>query len=102
MDKAGLALSCTGARVHSARLKIAAEARRAGGEAQGQLFFVEYFFADQIGERNFCRRDEPTPGPASCDVAQKIACVGEYYLVLRAIDVIGNFVESFTSFMKCR
>ena len=47
------------ARVFAGRPGFGAEARRAGGEADGQLRLVEDLLADEIGERDFGGGDEP-------------------------------------------
>ena len=39
--------------------RLGTEARRAGGEAERKLFFVEDFFADEIREGHFGGGDEP-------------------------------------------
>ena len=47
------------ARVFAGRASLGAEARRAGGDAHGQLRFVGDVLAHEIGERDFGGGDEP-------------------------------------------
>src|SRR3546814_6995682 len=56
------------ARVAPRRSGLGAKTGRVGGEALGQLLFIEDALAHQIGQRNFRRRDRPEPeiGRASC------------------------------------
>ncbi len=59
LDLGELMLADHAARVLAGGAGFGAEARRAGGEAQRQLRFVEDGFADEIGQRHFGGGDEP-------------------------------------------
>ena len=48
------------ARVFAGGAGLGAEARRAGGDADGELRLVGDLLAHEIGERNFGGGDEPT------------------------------------------
>ena len=58
-DLGELMLADHAARILAGGARLGAKARRAGGDAQGQLFFVEDFFADEICEGHFGGGDEP-------------------------------------------
>ena len=61
-DFGELMLADHAARVFARRPRLGAKARRAGGETEGEFFFVEDFFADEICEGDFGGGDEPNIG----------------------------------------
>ena len=58
-DFGELMLADHAACVFASRARLGAEARRAGGDTEGEFFFVEDFFAHEIGEGDFGGRNEP-------------------------------------------